>query len=164
MNINNAYKVYRYLFKKHHPGQVVMPLKECIHNLIHSLLQQGTPMRKRGYGVSPKATKDITIYLFFCGWESSQEGFIDPQVSTVYLLLFVLKKWTHEWTNRWMDRWMCCCCCLHWRNGKNSIKVYFIMKSSYISVYCCTATTNSIEWMLAQHNSQQHGVHTNHWQ
>ena len=25
MNTNNAYKVYCYLFKKHHPGQVVMP-------------------------------------------------------------------------------------------------------------------------------------------
>ncbi|OEU06358.1 hypothetical protein FRACYDRAFT_254789 [Fragilariopsis cylindrus CCMP1102] len=45
---------------KHHPGQVVMPLKECIHNLTHSLLQRGTPLRKRGYGGYPKATKDVT--------------------------------------------------------------------------------------------------------
>ena len=60
MNINNAYRIYCYLFKKHHPGQVAMPLKECIHNLTHSLLQQGAPLRKRGYGVSLKATKDIT--------------------------------------------------------------------------------------------------------
>jgi len=62
MNINNAYKVYCYLYKKHHPGQVVMPLKECIyiHNLTHSLLQRGAPMRKRGYGLSPSPTKDIT--------------------------------------------------------------------------------------------------------
>ena len=60
MNINNTYRIYCYLFKKHHPGQVAMPLKECIHNLTHLLLQQGAPLRKRGYGVSSKATKDIT--------------------------------------------------------------------------------------------------------
>ena len=44
MNINNAYKIHCYLFKKHHPTKVVMPLKECIHNLTHSLLQRGDPM------------------------------------------------------------------------------------------------------------------------
>jgi hypothetical protein len=32
-NINSAYKVYCYLYKKYHPTRVVMPLKECIHNL-----------------------------------------------------------------------------------------------------------------------------------
>ena len=54
---------YRYhlWFKKHHPTKVViMPLKECIHNLTHSLLQRGAPMRKRGYGATPNQTKDIT--------------------------------------------------------------------------------------------------------
>ena len=72
MNINNAYKVNCYLFKKYHPGQVVIPLKECIHNLTHSLLQQGAPMRKIGCGVSPKATKDITIPLLL--WMGEQSG------------------------------------------------------------------------------------------
>ena len=37
-----------------------MQLKECIHNLTHSLLQRGAPMRKRGYGSTPNPTKDIT--------------------------------------------------------------------------------------------------------
>ena len=37
-----------------------MQLKECIHNLTHSLLQQGAPMRKRGYGSTPNPTKDTT--------------------------------------------------------------------------------------------------------
>jgi hypothetical protein len=37
-----------------------MPLKECIHNLTHSLLQRGDQMRKVGYGRSPSATKNIT--------------------------------------------------------------------------------------------------------
>ncbi|OEU11447.1 hypothetical protein FRACYDRAFT_245186 [Fragilariopsis cylindrus CCMP1102] len=60
MNINNAYKIHCYLFKKHHPTKVVMPLKECIHNLTHSLLQRGDTMRKRGSGAPPKATKDIS--------------------------------------------------------------------------------------------------------
>jgi hypothetical protein len=45
MNINNAYKVYCYLYRKHHPDEVVMPLKDCIHNLTHSLLQRGDEMR-----------------------------------------------------------------------------------------------------------------------
>ena len=54
---------YRYhlWFKKHHPTKVViMPLKECIHNLTHSLLQRGAPKRRRGYGATPNPTKDIT--------------------------------------------------------------------------------------------------------
>ena len=37
-----------------------MPLKECIHNLTHSLLQRGAPIRKRGYGSTPNPVKDIT--------------------------------------------------------------------------------------------------------
>jgi hypothetical protein len=60
MNLNNAYKLYCILYKKHHPRHKVMPLKECIHNLTHSLLQRGDPMRKRGPGAPPSATKDIT--------------------------------------------------------------------------------------------------------
>jgi hypothetical protein len=60
MNINNAYKLYCYLYKKYHPTCVVMPLKECIHNLTHSLLQRGNPTRKRGSGAPLSATKDIT--------------------------------------------------------------------------------------------------------
>ena len=37
-----------------------MPLKDCIHNLTHSLLQRGEEMRRRGYGPPPNATKDIS--------------------------------------------------------------------------------------------------------
>jgi hypothetical protein len=35
-------------------------MKDGIHNLTHSLLQRGNPMRKRGYGAPPSATKDIS--------------------------------------------------------------------------------------------------------
>jgi hypothetical protein len=38
-----------------------MPLRECINNLTHSLLQQGLEMRQRGYSAPPSATKDISI-------------------------------------------------------------------------------------------------------
>jgi hypothetical protein len=58
MNLNNAYKIFCFLYKKHHPDQVEMPMKDGIHNLAHSLLQRGSPMRKRGYGAPPSATKD----------------------------------------------------------------------------------------------------------
>jgi hypothetical protein len=37
-----------------------MPMKDGIHNLALSLLQRGNPMRKRGYGAPPSATKDIS--------------------------------------------------------------------------------------------------------
>jgi hypothetical protein len=57
---NNAYKVYVCLHKKHHRGRDPMPLRECINNLTHSLLQQGLDMRQRGYGAPPSATKDIS--------------------------------------------------------------------------------------------------------
>jgi hypothetical protein len=60
MNLNNTNKIFCFLYKKHHPDQVVMPMKDGIHNLTHSLLQRGDPMRKRGYGAPPSATKDIT--------------------------------------------------------------------------------------------------------
>ncbi|OEU07215.1 hypothetical protein FRACYDRAFT_251559 [Fragilariopsis cylindrus CCMP1102] len=41
MNLNNAYKLYSFIYKWIHPGRKEMPLKECIHNLTHSLLQRG---------------------------------------------------------------------------------------------------------------------------
>jgi hypothetical protein len=60
MNSNNAYKVYCVLHKKYHRGRDPMPMRECINNLTHSLLQQGLDMRQRGYGAPPSVTKDIT--------------------------------------------------------------------------------------------------------
>jgi hypothetical protein len=60
MNSNNAYKVYVCLHNKYHRGRDPMPLRLCINNLTHSLLQQGLDMRQRGYGAPPSATKDIT--------------------------------------------------------------------------------------------------------
>jgi hypothetical protein len=60
MNSNNAYKVFVCLHKKHHPDRKPMPLRECINNLTHTLLQQGLHMRQRGYGAPPSATKDIS--------------------------------------------------------------------------------------------------------
>ena len=39
-----------------------MPLKQCIHNLTHSLLQQGDFMRRRGVGSPPSAVTDIRTY------------------------------------------------------------------------------------------------------
>ena len=67
MNINNTNKVFVFLYMKYHPGQVVMPVREGIHNLTHSLLQKGDDMRQRKCGPPPSATKDITT-------SSSQEG------------------------------------------------------------------------------------------
>jgi hypothetical protein len=58
MNLNNAYKVYCCLYEKHHPGRKPMPLKQCISNLTHSLLQQGPTMRQRGVGAPPSATNN----------------------------------------------------------------------------------------------------------
>jgi hypothetical protein len=60
MNSNNAYKVYVCLHNKYHRGRDPMPLRECINNLTHYLLQQGLDMRRRGYGAPPSATKDVT--------------------------------------------------------------------------------------------------------
>jgi hypothetical protein len=37
-----------------------MEMKDCINNLIHSLLQQGDDIRQRSYGAAPSATKDLT--------------------------------------------------------------------------------------------------------
>ena len=44
MNLNNSYKAYCSIYRLIHGGRKEMPLKECIHNLIHSLLQRGDPM------------------------------------------------------------------------------------------------------------------------
>jgi hypothetical protein len=44
----------------HHPGRAPMEMKDCINNLIHSLLQQGDDIRQRSYGAAPSATKDLT--------------------------------------------------------------------------------------------------------
>ena len=113
--------------------------------------------RKIPYSLNPvNKAKALTWNMWLL---QIMDGWMDERVAVICVELMD----TYAWTNRWMDG---CAehCCLHWRNGKNSVKVYFIIKSRYISVYCYTATTNSIEWMLAQHNSQQHGVQTNHWQ
>jgi hypothetical protein len=67
ININNAYKVFCYLYKKYHPANVVMELKNRLHNLTHSLLQRGENMRKRKSPPPPSASKDITT-------SSSTEG------------------------------------------------------------------------------------------
>ena len=53
MDMNNAYKVYKFLYYKHHPGIKEMLLKQCIiNNLTHSLLQQGDDMILRGVGAN----------------------------------------------------------------------------------------------------------------
>jgi hypothetical protein len=82
MNINNAYKVYCYLYKKHHPDEVVMPLKDCIHNLTHSLLQRGYEMRQRGYGAPSNPTKDISSSTSSDGRsirkDSKKQRFVGP--------------------------------------------------------------------------------------
>ena len=61
MNIDNALQsVLLSLQKKHHPGQVCNAIeKACIPNLTYFTIFSGY------------------YYLFFCGWESSQEGLID---------------------------------------------------------------------------------------
>ena len=46
----SLYKVYTFLFNKYHSPAIVMPLKQCIHNLTHSLLQQGDVVRRRAVG------------------------------------------------------------------------------------------------------------------
>jgi hypothetical protein len=65
--INNAYKIFCFLYKKYHPANVVLELKDCVHNLTHSLLQRGDDMRKRKCGAPPSAMKDIST-------SSSKEG------------------------------------------------------------------------------------------
>jgi hypothetical protein len=83
VNLNTAYKIFCFPYKKHHPEQeVVMPLKECIHNLTHSLLQWVDPMRRRGYGAPPSATKNITTSSSTDGravrLDSKQQSFPSP--------------------------------------------------------------------------------------
>jgi hypothetical protein len=59
MNLNNAYKIYCLLYKKHYPKRKAMKLKPCINNLTHSLLQEGEEIRQRGVGAPPSATKNL---------------------------------------------------------------------------------------------------------
>ena len=59
MNLNNAYKVYKFLYNKDHPGVKELILEPCINNLTCSLLQQGPEMRQRGMGAPPSATKNL---------------------------------------------------------------------------------------------------------
>ncbi|OEU06056.1 hypothetical protein FRACYDRAFT_256571 [Fragilariopsis cylindrus CCMP1102] len=60
MNLNNAYNIYKYLYTKYHPDRTPMIMRSCINDLTHSLLQQGSEIRTRGFGDAPSATKDIT--------------------------------------------------------------------------------------------------------
>jgi hypothetical protein len=82
MNLNNAYKVYCALYKKHHNGRKPMELKPCKNNLTHSLLQEGEEIRQRGYGAPPSATKDINSTSSGEGRrirsDSSQPAFLSP--------------------------------------------------------------------------------------
>ena len=59
MNRNNAYKVYKFLYNKDHPGVKELILEPCISNLTRSLLQQGPEMRQRGMEAPPSATKNL---------------------------------------------------------------------------------------------------------
>ncbi|OEU11919.1 hypothetical protein FRACYDRAFT_245042 [Fragilariopsis cylindrus CCMP1102] len=60
MNLNNAYNIYKSLYNKYHPDRTPMLMRSCINDLTHSLLQQGSEIRTRGFGDAPSATKDIT--------------------------------------------------------------------------------------------------------
>ncbi|OEU06161.1 hypothetical protein FRACYDRAFT_256066 [Fragilariopsis cylindrus CCMP1102] len=60
MNLNNAYNIYKLLYNKYHPDRTPMLMRSCINDLTHSLLQQGSEIRTRGFGDAPSATKDIT--------------------------------------------------------------------------------------------------------
>ena len=63
----NSYKVYTFLYNKRHNPANVTPLKQCINNLTHSLLQQGDFMRRTGFGSPPSAVKDIKTYVCIDG-------------------------------------------------------------------------------------------------
>jgi len=78
MNLNNAYKLYCVIYKMVHPGRKEMPLKECIHNLTHSLLQRGDPMWRRDFGARPSATKDITTSTSVDGRSIRSDSVIQP--------------------------------------------------------------------------------------
>jgi hypothetical protein len=81
-NSNNTYKYYTVLYNMCHPGQIPMPILNCIHNLTHSNLQRGEDIRQRGPGVPPSATKDITSTTSGDGRkvrsDSARQGFISP--------------------------------------------------------------------------------------
>ena len=83
ININNAYKLYVALFTEHHPNSIPMPLKECIHNLAHSLLQQGDDVRRRGVGASPSAVKDITTSVCSDGRKVRSDAHRQPFSPTI---------------------------------------------------------------------------------
>jgi hypothetical protein len=59
MNSNNAYKIFVALHERCHRGRDPMPMRECMNNLTHSLLQQGLEIRLRGVGAPPQATKNL---------------------------------------------------------------------------------------------------------
>jgi hypothetical protein len=82
ININNACKIFCFLYKKYHPANVVMELKYCIHNLTHSLLQRGDDMRKRKCGAPPSATKDISTSSSTEGRKVRTDSIQQPFAST----------------------------------------------------------------------------------
>ena len=59
MNLNNAYKVHKFLYNKDHPGVKKLILETCINNLTRFLLQQGPELRQRGMGAPPSATENL---------------------------------------------------------------------------------------------------------
>ena len=59
MNLNNAYKVHKFLYNKDHPGVKKLILEPCINNFTCSLLQQGPELRQRGMGAPPSATENL---------------------------------------------------------------------------------------------------------
>jgi hypothetical protein len=127
MNLNNAYKIFYFLYKKYHPEwPVIMPLNKCIHNLTHSLLQRGDPMRKRGTGAPPNPTKDITTSSSVDGRkvrkDSKQQSFSSPTVahgtggvhtgtprsSASTSSTRTIHKWQHSFKRRkTQHRWRC---------------------------------------------------------
>ena len=82
MNLNNSYKIYKWLYNKYHSGWKAMPLKTCGNNLTHSLLQQGLEMRQRCTGASPSATKNLGSSCPDDGWkvrsDSVRQSFTSP--------------------------------------------------------------------------------------
>jgi hypothetical protein len=63
MNLNNAYKIYCLLYKKHHGNRKPTKLKDC-NTQFDSLTPYYKKVRKwdreQGYGAPPSATKDIS--------------------------------------------------------------------------------------------------------
>jgi hypothetical protein len=83
ININNAYKIFCFLYKKYHPANVVMEVKDCIHNLTHSLLQRGDNTRKRKCNAPPSTTtKDISTSSSTEGRKVRTDSIQEPFAST----------------------------------------------------------------------------------